>query len=302
MSPRAVLGAPWPAWKHGVVAGVGVAVLGAALTALPWFWPLQESFDLWVLFRLRGPQAPPDDIVLVTIDQQSSERIALPADPEARERCLDLRVGETPASHERLPPPHLVMRWPRCLHGLAVRALAAGGARVIALDISFRPLAPPGSDNEPAFGRRAGPCAGGRNRVGRQRAARTMARSDRGQPSARNRQFAAAAGSDQSADRIGRTGRRSPAPRLGPIGKGQQLRRVQRGGSPDLQPAGSGLPSVRRGSPLGVRPSAREGQSRQRRTVTANGAATGRTEAPAGDLAGDPLPGASRPQGRRFAA
>jgi hypothetical protein len=28
------------------------------LSALPWFWPLQESFDLWVLFKLRGPQAP----------------------------------------------------------------------------------------------------------------------------------------------------------------------------------------------------------------------------------------------------
>jgi adenylate cyclase len=147
MSPRAAVGAPWPAWKHGVVAGVGVAVLGAALAALPWFWPLQESFDLWVLFKLRGPQAPPDDIVLVTIDQQSSERIALPSAPEARERCLDLRVGETPASHERLPPPHLVMRWPRCLHGLAVRALAAAGARVIALDISFRPLSSLGLDN-----------------------------------------------------------------------------------------------------------------------------------------------------------
>ncbi len=146
MSPRAVLGAPWPAWKHALLVGMGAAVLGAALAAAPWFWPLQESFDLWVLFKLRGPKPPPEDIVLVTIDQQSSERIALPADPEARERCIDLRVGAAPASHERLPPPHLVMRWPRCLHGRAVRALAAAGARVIALDISFRPLSQMGSD------------------------------------------------------------------------------------------------------------------------------------------------------------
>jgi adenylate cyclase len=34
------------------------------------------------------------------------------------------------------------MRWPRCVHALAVQSLAAAGARVIALDISFRPLAP----------------------------------------------------------------------------------------------------------------------------------------------------------------
>ena len=251
MSPRAVLGAPWPAWKHGVVAGVGVAVLGAALTALPWFWPLQESFDLWVLFRLRGPQAPPDDIVLVTIDQQSSERIALPADPEARERCLDLRVGETPASHERLPPPHLVMRWPRCLHGLAVRALAAGGARVIALDISFRPLAPPGSDKSPrSEDEQDRALADAIESAGNVLLAQWL------DPIEVSRQRA-------TANSLQRPARISPliasaalgaAPlRLawGLIGKGQQLRRVQRGGSPDLQPAGSGLPAVRRGSPLG---------------------------------------------------
>jgi len=146
MSPRAILGAPWPAWKHGLIAGIGIAMLGTALSAPPWLWPLQESFDLWVLFKLRGPRTPPDDIVLVTIDQQSSDRIALPANPEARERCLDLKVGEAPPSYERLPPPHLVMRWPRCLHGRAVRALAGAGARVIALDISFRPFSSSPSD------------------------------------------------------------------------------------------------------------------------------------------------------------
>ena len=141
-----VLGAPWPAWKHGLIVGIGIAMLGAALSAPPWLWPLQESFDLWVLFKLRGPRTPPDDIVLVTIDQQSSERIALPADPEARERCLDLRVGEAPSSHERLPPPHLVMRWPRCLHGRRSAHWRRAGARVIALDISFRPLSSSRSD------------------------------------------------------------------------------------------------------------------------------------------------------------
>jgi adenylate cyclase len=146
MNPRAFLGASWLAWRHALIAGLVLAILGAGLTMTPALWPLQESFDLWLLFKLRGPKAPPDDIVLVTIDQQSSERITLPIDPEARNRCLDLRVGDAPASHERLPPPHLVMRWPRCVHALAVQALAAAGARVIALDISFRPLVPGGSE------------------------------------------------------------------------------------------------------------------------------------------------------------
>ena len=146
MNPRAFLGVPWLTWRHGVIAGLVLALLGSVLTVLPALWPLQESFDLWLLFNLRGAKSPPDDVVLITIDQQSSERITLPSDPGARDRCANLRVDDAPTSHEKLPPPHLVMRWPRCVHALAVRALATGGARVIALDISFRPLLPSGSD------------------------------------------------------------------------------------------------------------------------------------------------------------
>jgi len=146
MNRRAFLGASWLAWRHGLTAGLVLALLGTVLTLLPELWPLEESFDLWLLFKLRGPKPPPQDIVLVTIDQQSSDRVALPSDPGIRDRCLDLRVDDAPASYEKLPPPHLVMRWPRCVHARAVQALAAAGARVIALDISFRPLLPSSSD------------------------------------------------------------------------------------------------------------------------------------------------------------
>ena len=148
MTPRAFLGSPWTAWRNGLIGGLALALLGATLTGLPAFWPLQESFDLWLLFKLRGPKAPPDNVVLVTIDPQSSERIALPNDPRARDRCADLRVDDAPASYERLPPPHLVMRWPRCVHARAVQALTAAGARAIALDISFRPLVASASDKD----------------------------------------------------------------------------------------------------------------------------------------------------------
>src|SRR5262245_2698680 len=146
MNPRAFLGASWLSWRHGIYAGLVLALLGALLTALPVLWPLQESFDLWVLFKLRGAKAPPEDIVLVTIDQHSSERITLPREPDNRGRCVDLRVDDASSSHEKLPPPHLVMRWPSCVHALAVQALAAAGARAIALDIAFRPLLPASAD------------------------------------------------------------------------------------------------------------------------------------------------------------
>ena len=148
MTPYVSVGASWPAWRHGIIAGLALALLGSVLTLIPRLEPPQETFDLWFLFQARGIQRPPGDIVLVTIDRQSADRMALPSDPAARDRCADLRVGAVPPSHDRLPPPHLVMRWPRCVHALAVRALAAAGARVIALDISFRPLPPAISEPE----------------------------------------------------------------------------------------------------------------------------------------------------------
>ncbi len=149
MNPRAFLGVPWLTWRHGIIAGLVLALLGSVLTVLPVLWPLQETFDLWLLFNLRGAKSPPDDVVLITIDQQSSERITLPSDPVARDHCANLRVDDAPAPHEKLPPPHLVMRWPRCVHALAVHALATAGATVIAMDISFRPLSLSGSGKSP---------------------------------------------------------------------------------------------------------------------------------------------------------
>ena len=137
------LGASWAAWRHGIIAGVLLGLLGAALCALPQAAPLQENVDLQLLFRLRGSMPVPADVVLIAIDQPSAERLSLPKDPADRDRCADLRIGRVPDTHEPLPPAHLVVRWPRCMHALAVRALTAAGASVIALDISFRPL--PGS-------------------------------------------------------------------------------------------------------------------------------------------------------------
>lgn len=143
MKPRVWLGASWAAWRHGIIAGAILAVLGAGLCAIPQSWPLQENVDLWMLFRLRSSQPPPADVVLIAIDPPSADRLSLPKDPAARDKCADLRIGRVPASHDPLPPAHLVVRWPRCIHALAVRALTQARARVIALDISFRPM--PGS-------------------------------------------------------------------------------------------------------------------------------------------------------------
>ncbi|MEO8629844.1 MAG: CHASE2 domain-containing protein, partial [Betaproteobacteria bacterium] len=135
-----------PVWIHGLIVGAALALFGCLLALPSAFWPLQEKADLAILFSLRPAIKPPDDIVLVTIDPQSAQRLSLPRNSLTSGSCAGLHVGDVPASHERLPPPHLVMRWPRCVHALAVDALAAAGASVIALDISFRPLNPDAPD------------------------------------------------------------------------------------------------------------------------------------------------------------
>lgn len=129
----------WPALLHGVTAGVVLGAAGGILSLLPPLWNLQEGFDLWALFRLRGVQTPPADLVLVTIDRQSAESISLPHDPGAYGRCSDLRVGNVPPTHQKMPPPHLASRWPRCVHERVLQALRVAGPRLVVLDISFRP-------------------------------------------------------------------------------------------------------------------------------------------------------------------
>src|SRR5512134_863839 len=137
----------WPALRHGVAAGAILGVAGGILSVLPPLWAWQESFDLWALFKLQGARSPPADFALVTIDRRSAESISLPRDPAAYGRCSDLRVGSLAPTHQKLPPPHLASRWPRCVHEHVLHAVSAAGPRLIVLDISFRPRAGASTDD-----------------------------------------------------------------------------------------------------------------------------------------------------------
>ena len=191
------LGASWAAWRHGIIAGALLGLLGAVLCALPQAAPLQENVDLQLLFRLRGSMPVPADVVLIAIDPPSAERLSLPKDPAARDRCADLRIGRVPDTHEPLPPAHLVVRWPRCMHALAVRALTAGGrerdcARHL---VSSAPRQRLGGRCK--ISRRAGSHARAGHRRRAQRAGRAVARSDR------ERRHRASACPGELRDRIG---------------------------------------------------------------------------------------------------
>ncbi len=91
-------------WLKGLVTGLAVALAGAGLAITP------PGIDLGSLFRLRGPVAPPDEVVVVGINGRSGTELGLPDLPRD---------------------------WPRSVHGRLVEALVARGARVIAFDIHF---------------------------------------------------------------------------------------------------------------------------------------------------------------------
>src|SRR4029079_2154539 len=63
-----------------------------------------------MLFKLRGPRTPPPDVAVVSIDNESSEQLNIPDDPD---------------------------RWPRSLHARLIRKLVSQGASVIAFDVFF---------------------------------------------------------------------------------------------------------------------------------------------------------------------
>jgi adenylate cyclase len=85
-------------------------IIGVLISLLPIGSSLEENFGLDWLFKLRGVQTPPSEVVIVSIDKASAETMNLPDE-----------AG----------------RWPRPLHGRLIRILHRHGARIIAFDILF---------------------------------------------------------------------------------------------------------------------------------------------------------------------
>ncbi len=114
-------------WVRGGWLGAGVAALGVLVGLSPAGWWLEENFGLDWLFALRGPQAPPAAVVVVSIDRESSRRFGLPNEPR---------------------------EWPRHLHARLLQRLSAAGARMVAFDMHF--AAARNADDDRAFGRALG--------------------------------------------------------------------------------------------------------------------------------------------------
>jgi adenylate cyclase len=93
-----------------VILGLFVGIVGIIAGLFPLSLSLDENVGLDFLFKLRGGRQAPFDVVVVSIDKESSEHLNLPDNPD---------------------------KWPRSIHARLVEILVREGAKVVAFDIHF---------------------------------------------------------------------------------------------------------------------------------------------------------------------
>ena len=103
----------------GTLLGIAVGILGSVASLTPFGLRLEESLGLEILFRLRGHRAPPPEVVVVSIDKESSDRLNLSDNGK---------------------------RWPRSLHAALTETLAKRGAAVMVFDLFFEQSGGNGED------------------------------------------------------------------------------------------------------------------------------------------------------------
>lgn len=90
--------------------GIFIGLSGVVISFMPVFLSLEEGIGLSFLFKIRGPLAPPSDVVVVSLNRESAEQLNLPIDTR---------------------------KWPRSLHADLVDYLHSQGASVIVFDMLF---------------------------------------------------------------------------------------------------------------------------------------------------------------------
>ena len=95
-------------WLLRSTLAVSIALLGSLLYRTPWFQEL-EYRGLDLMFFLRGEEAPPEDIILIAIDEESYNTLQVP----------------------------MHKPWPRELHAQLLERLARAGAERVIFDVIF---------------------------------------------------------------------------------------------------------------------------------------------------------------------
>ena len=100
--------------------GLLIGIVGITISFFPLAHKFEEDADLELLFKSRGIRKAPSDVVVVSIDRDSSDQLNVSDNPD---------------------------RWPRSLHARLVETLAREGARVVIFDVYFREPRSPAEDN-----------------------------------------------------------------------------------------------------------------------------------------------------------
>jgi len=90
--------------------GIATGLLGGVLALTGWGASWEETISLDWLFKLRGPMAPPPEVVIVSIDKSSATQLGVSAKPS---------------------------QWPRTRHAELIHRLVNQGAAVIVFDVFF---------------------------------------------------------------------------------------------------------------------------------------------------------------------
>ncbi|MEA3470777.1 MAG: CHASE2 domain-containing protein, partial [Thermodesulfobacteriota bacterium] len=103
-----------------ILLGFIIGIVGLLISLFPFAHSMEENKGLGLLFKLRGARQAPSDVVVVSINKESSENLKIPDNPD---------------------------KWPRSLHARLIETLDREGAEVIAFDVHFIEPRTPGDDN-----------------------------------------------------------------------------------------------------------------------------------------------------------
>ena len=93
-----------------ILLGLLVGIAGLLISPFQSVRSLEENKGLGLLFKLRGEKQPSSDVVVVSIDKESSEKLDIPDNPD---------------------------KWPRSLHARLTENMKKLGAEVVSFDVHF---------------------------------------------------------------------------------------------------------------------------------------------------------------------
>jgi serine phosphatase RsbU (regulator of sigma subunit) len=99
-----------PRLSKAIILGLIIGLVGLLMSPFRFALNLEENTGLGLLFKLRGVQQPSDEVVVVSIEKESSDHLNLPNNPD---------------------------KWPRSLHARLVDNLVREGAAAITFDVHF---------------------------------------------------------------------------------------------------------------------------------------------------------------------